>query len=101
MESLEELDKFINAMIAIRGEIAKVESGEWTLQDNPLVLAPHTMSDLSEPQWERSYSREIACFPNNAAKTSKFWPTTNRIDNVYGDRNLICSCPPIDVYQQD
>ncbi|MCG7529782.1 aminomethyl-transferring glycine dehydrogenase [Psychrobium sp. MM17-31] len=100
-ESLEELDKFINAMIAIRGEIAKVESGEWTLQDNPLVLAPHTMSDLSEPQWERSYSREIACFPNNAAKTTKFWPTTNRIDNVYGDRNLICSCPPIDVYQQD
>lgn len=100
-ESLEELDKFINAMIAIRKEIANVESGQWTLQDNPLVHAPHTMSDLSAPQWERSYSREIACFPNNTAKTTKFWPTTNRIDNVYGDRNLICSCPPIDVYQQD
>lgn len=100
-ESLEELDKFINAMIAIRQEIANVESGQWTLQDNPLVLAPHTMSDLSESQWERSYSREIACFPNNTAKTSKFWPTTNRIDNVWGDRNLVCSCPPIEAYQQD
>lgn len=100
-ESLEELDKFINAMIAIRKEIANVASGQWTLQDNPLVHAPHTMSDLSAPLWERSYSREIACFPNNIAKTTKFWPTTNRIDNVYGDRNLICSCPPIDVYQQD
>lgn len=100
-ESLEELDKFINAMIAIRQEIANIESGQWTLQDNPLVHAPHTMSDLAESNWERSYSREIACFPNNTAKTSKFWPTTNRIDNVYGDRNLVCSCPPIDAYQQD
>ncbi|TPH19286.1 aminomethyl-transferring glycine dehydrogenase [Litorilituus lipolyticus] len=97
-ESLEELDKFINALIVIRQEIAKVESGEWSLTDNPLVNAPHTLSDLSDEDWSHSYSRKIACFPNGSPSQSKFWPTTNRVDNVYGDRNLICSCPPIESY---
>jgi glycine dehydrogenase len=98
-ESLEELDKFINALIVIRQEIAKVEDGIWTLTDNPLVNAPHTLSDLTEDSWPRGYSRITACYPSSCPTQAKFWPTTNRIDNVYGDRNLICSCPPIDSYQ--
>jgi len=98
-ESLEELDKFINALIVIRQEIAKVEEGEWSLEDNPLVNAPHTLNDLCDDDWTRPYSRNTACFPNGSPSQPKFWPTTNRIDNVYGDRNLVCSCPPIESYQ--
>lgn len=98
-ESLEELDKFINAMITIRQEIAKVEEGSWSLTDNPLVNAPHTLSDLTEDDWSRNYSRMTACYPSSCPSQPKFWPTTNRIDNVYGDRNLVCSCPPIESYQ--
>ena len=98
-ESLEELDKFINAMITIRHEITKVEDGTWSLEDNPLVNAPHTLSDLTEEQWPRAYSRMTACYPSSSPSKPKFWPTTNRIDNVYGDRNLICGCPSIDSYQ--
>lgn len=100
-ESKEELDRFIEAMVAIREEIDKVEEGVWPLDNNPLVNAPHTMSDLSAAQWERSYSREQACFPTASTRAAKFWPTTNRIDNVYGDRNLVCSCPSIDSYRDD
>lgn len=98
-ESLDELDKFVHAMVSIRAEIAKVESGEWDLSDNPLVNAPHTMGDLSETQWDHPYSRQQACFPGLNGHKDKFWPSTNRIDNVYGDRNLICSCPSIDSYR--
>lgn len=98
-ESLEELDKFIDALIVIRQEIANVENGTWTLEDNPLVNAPHTLNDLTEENWSRSYSRIMACYPSSCPTQPKFWPTTNRIDNVYGDRNLICSCPPIESYQ--
>ncbi|NRA70656.1 MAG: aminomethyl-transferring glycine dehydrogenase [Gammaproteobacteria bacterium] len=98
-ESLEELDKFINAMISIRQEIERVESGQWSLTDNPLVNAPHTLNDLSEQEWVRAYSRITACFPGGDPSQPKFWPTTNRIDNVYGDRHLICSCPSIESYQ--
>jgi glycine dehydrogenase len=98
-ESLEELDKFIDALITIRHEIAKVEDGTWTLSDNPLVNAPHTLNDLTESEWPRAYSRLTACYPSSCPSQPKFWPTTNRIDNVYGDRNLICSCPPIESYQ--
>ena len=97
-ESLEELDKFIDAMVTIRQEIAKVEDGSWSLADNPLVNAPHTLSDLTEAQWPRAYSRMTACYPSSTPDKAKFWPTTNRIDNVYGDRNLICGCPSIDNY---
>ncbi|ENM3781835.1 MULTISPECIES: aminomethyl-transferring glycine dehydrogenase [Vibrio] len=98
-EDLAELDRFCDALIAIRGEIDKVKNGEWPLESNPLVHAPHTQADLREEKWERPYSREIACFPSAHTKASKYWPTVNRVDNVYGDRNLVCSCPSIDSYQ--
>ena len=98
-EDLEELDRFCEAMVAIRLEMDKVKNGEWPLDNNPLVNAPHTQVDLSDDQWAHPYSREVACFPSYATKQSKYWPTVNRVDNVYGDRNLICSCPSVDHYQ--
>ncbi|MCG9750170.1 aminomethyl-transferring glycine dehydrogenase [Vibrio brasiliensis] len=98
-EDLEELDRFCEAMIAIREEMAKVKNGEWPLENNPLVNAPHTQVDLSKDEWDRPYSRELGCFPSPATKSWKYWPTVNRVDNVYGDRNLICSCPSIDNYE--
>ncbi|KJY74688.1 aminomethyl-transferring glycine dehydrogenase [Vibrio nigripulchritudo] len=98
-EDLAELDRFCDAMIAIREEMVKVKEGEWPLDNNPLVNAPHTQADLSEAEWNRPYSRELACFPSVQAKASKYWPTVNRVDNVYGDRNLICSCPSIESYE--
>ncbi|KOO13813.1 glycine dehydrogenase [Vibrio xuii] len=98
-EDLEELDRFCDAMIAIREEMAKVKNGEWPLENNPLVNAPHTQVDLSAAEWDRPYSRELGCFPSPATKSWKYWPTVNRVDNVYGDRNLICSCPSIDNYE--
>jgi glycine dehydrogenase len=100
-ESQVELDRFIEALIAIRGEIAKVEQGEWPLSDNPLVNAPHTQADICDEQWQHPYSRELAVFPCAAVRANKFWPTVNRIDDVYGDRNLFCSCLPIDAYEQE
>ncbi|MCF8778004.1 aminomethyl-transferring glycine dehydrogenase [Vibrio sp. IRLE0018] len=99
-EDLEELDRFCDAMIAIREEMTKVKNGEWPLENNPLVNAPHTQVDLMEEQWDRPYPREIACFPSTATKRSKYWPTVNRVDNVYGDRNLVCSCPGIQNYEE-
>ncbi|MEJ3621812.1 aminomethyl-transferring glycine dehydrogenase [Vibrio vulnificus] len=99
-EDLQELDRFCDAMIAIREEMTKVKNGEWPLENNPLVNAPHTQVDLMEEQWDRPYPREIACFPSAATKRSKYWPTVNRVDNVYGDRNLVCSCPGIENYEE-
>ncbi|MBZ9556885.1 MULTISPECIES: aminomethyl-transferring glycine dehydrogenase [unclassified Modicisalibacter] len=98
-ESRYEIDRFCDAMIAIREEIRRVEQGEWPLDDNPLVNAPHTMADLMDDDWERPYSRELAAFPSEAVKAAKIWPAVNRVDNVFGDRNLICSCPSIDAYR--
>ncbi|WP_039986371.1 aminomethyl-transferring glycine dehydrogenase [Vibrio owensii] len=98
-EDLEELDRFCDAMIAIREEMTKVKNGEWPLDNNPLVNAPHTQVDLAKEEWNRPYSRELGCFPSKATKSWKYWPTVNRVDNVYGDRNLICSCPSIDNYE--
>lgn len=100
-ENLTELDRFCDAMIAIRHEASKVESGEWTLEDNPLVNAPHTQVDLMDAEWTHAYSRELACFPTEFSKGAKYWPTVNRVDNVFGDRNLICSCPSIESYMED
>ncbi len=97
-ESKYEVDRFCDAMIAIREEIAKVEKGEWTLEDNPLVNAPHTMIDLTE-DWNHAYDKNTAIFPKGVIKSSKYWPAVNRVDNVYGDRNLICSCPSIESYR--
>jgi len=100
-EDLAELDRFCDAMIAIREEIKQVEQGTWTKQDNPLTNAPHTQVDLMETEWEHAYTREIACFPSAHSKDSKYWPASNRVDNVFGDRNLICSCPSIESYMED
>ncbi|WP_299662122.1 aminomethyl-transferring glycine dehydrogenase [uncultured Psychromonas sp.] len=100
-ENLTELDRFCDAMIAIRHEISQVESGEFTLEDNPLVNAPHTQVDLMDTEWAHVYTREVACFPTEFSKGAKYWPTVNRVDNVFGDRNLICSCPSIESYMED
>ncbi|MDP1529523.1 aminomethyl-transferring glycine dehydrogenase [Rhodoferax sp.] len=94
-ETLEELDRFINAMIAIREEIAKVEQGVWPQGNNPLSHAPHTAASLLGETWDRPYSRELAAFPAPALKQSKYWVPVGRIDNVHGDRNLFCSCVPM------
>jgi len=93
------LDRFIGAMICSRQEIEKVQTGEWDATDNPLHNAPHTLADMIDPNWNRSYSRELAAYPVAAVARDKFWPTVNRIDDVFGDRNLICSCPDLDSYR--
>ena len=97
-ESKYELDRFCDAMIAIKAEIDKVRTGEWSLQDNPLVNAPHTMEDLTHA-WDRAYDQKTAVFPKGVIARSKYWPSVNRVDNVHGDRNLICSCPSIESYE--
>ncbi|MDD2917875.1 aminomethyl-transferring glycine dehydrogenase [Rhodoferax sp.] len=94
-ETLDELDRFIDAMIAIRAEIAKVEQGIWPQGNNPLSHAPHTAASLLGEGWDRPYSRELAAFPVPGLKSSKYWVPVGRIDNVYGDRNLFCSCVPV------
>lgn len=98
-ESLEELDRFCEAMIAIRSEADRVGSGEWPLDDNPLVLAPHTTEDVAANEWDRAYTREEAAFPVESLRFDKYWPPVGRIDGVGGDRNLICACPPLDAYR--
>jgi glycine dehydrogenase len=94
-ETLAELDRFIDAMIAIRGEITKVEKGEWPQENNPLKHAPHTAASLLGAEWDRPYSREVGAFPVATLKAVKYWPSVGRVDNVYGDRNLFCSCVPV------
>jgi glycine dehydrogenase len=97
-ESKAELDRYIEAMIAIREEIRQVEGGAWPADDNPLKRAPHTQSDLADAEWHRPYSRQVACFPLPWVAENKFWPFVNRIDDVYGDRNLFCACVPLEDY---
>jgi glycine dehydrogenase len=99
-ESLAEVDRFCDAMINIRKEITQVEQGIWPLENNPLVNAPHTQADLIG-DWDRPYSREIGVAPAGIRLDAKYWPTVNRVDNVYGDRNFVCSCPSIDSYQNE
>ena len=93
-----ELDRFIEAMVQIRREIREVEDGLMRAEDSPLRHAPHTLDDLVDPEWERAYSREQAVFPTRHTRTAKYWPTVNRVDNVFGDRNFVCSCPPTEDY---
>ena len=100
-EAKAELDRFIEAMVNIRLEIAKVESGEWNATDNPLHNAPHTLEDICDNDWDRSYDRKLAAYPVASVAKNKFWPTVNRIDDVFGDRNLMCSCPDLDSYRED
>ena len=97
-ETLGELDRFVDAMIAIREEIRKVERGEWPQDNNPLKHAPHTAAAVTAPDWDRPYSREVGAFPLATLKQSKYWTPIGRIDNVYGDRNLFCSCVPVADY---
>ncbi|HJS71329.1 MAG TPA: aminomethyl-transferring glycine dehydrogenase [Acidimicrobiia bacterium] len=98
-ESLEELDRFCDAMISIRGEADRVGEGEWPRDDNPLVNAPHTATDAAGDSWEHPYPRELAAFPVDRLRSDKYWPPVGRIDGVGGDRNLVCACPPLDAYK--
>lgn len=98
-ENLYELDRFCDAMIQIREEVRKIEQGELPATDNPLVNAPHTLDDVCDENWNRSYSRDQAARPLDYLLNHKVWPSVNRIDNVYGDRNLVCSCPDIEAYR--
>ena len=100
-ESLEELDRFCDAMIGIREEIRAVERGEVSAEDCIVHQAPHTMDDLVQADWGRAYSREQAVFPTAATRAAKFWPAVNRVDDVYGDRNFVCSCPPMSDYETE
>ena len=94
-----ELDRFCDAMIAIRGEIKRVEDGDWDLADNPLCGAPHTLAEVTASEWPHAYSREEAAFPVESLRGGKYWPPVARIDQVYGDRHLVCACPPLDSYE--
>ena len=98
-ETKAELDRFCDAMLAIRSEIAEIEAGRMDPANNPLKNAPHTSNDLIG-DWDRPYSREQGCFPPGAFRVDKYWPPVNRVDNVYGDRNLVCTCPPMSDYAQ-
>ena len=96
-ESKEELDRFCNALILIREEVRRIESGEYNRENNPLVNAPHTADDVMR-DWDRPYDRKRAIYPAANQREDKYWPPVNRIDQVYGDRHLVCSCPPLDTY---
>ncbi|CAM4371430.1 glycine dehydrogenase (aminomethyl-transferring) [Palleronia rufa] len=97
-ETCAELDRFCDAMLSIREEIREIENGG-DPKANPLKHAPHTVEDLVG-DWDRPYSRETGCFPAGAFRVDKYWPPVNRVDNVYGDRNLVCTCPPLEDYQE-
>jgi glycine dehydrogenase len=99
-ESRAELDRFCDAMIAIRNEIAEIEAGRWNVEASPLRHAPHTVHDIADDAWARAYSRAEGCFPAGVSRTDKYWSPVGRVDNVYGDRNLVCSCPPMEDYAQ-
>jgi glycine dehydrogenase len=100
-EDIYELDRFADAMISIRKEIKMIEEGVYDQKNNPLVNAPHTAAQLTSDIWELPYSREIAAYPVESLKEGKFWPSVQRVDNAYGDRNLICSCIPIAAYETE
>ena len=98
-ETKAEIDRFCEAMLAIRQEARDIEEGRMDKDNNPLKNAPHTVEDLVG-EWDRPYSREQACYPPGAFRVDKYWSPVNRVDNVYGDRNLICSCPPVESYAE-
>ena len=98
-EDLAELDRFCDAMIAIRLEIERVAVGDYDADDNPLKNAPHTAASLLTREWKHSYSREEAAFPVDSLRDAKYWPPVRRIDQAFGDRNLVCSCPPPEAFE--
>jgi glycine dehydrogenase len=97
-ESLAELDRFCDAMIAIRAEIRAVEEGRVPREDNPLKHAPHTAAVVCADEWRHAYARSLAAYPVAALRDAKYWVPVGRVDNVHGDRNLVCSCPPLADY---
>lgn len=97
-EDLAELDRFVDALIAIRGEIDAVSSGRWSVEESPLRDAPHTAAALVAETWDKPYSRELAAYPVASLRAGKYWPPVRRIDGARGDRNLVCSCPPVESY---
>ena len=97
-ETRDELDRFIDAMIAIREEIRQIEAGTWPQDDNPLKNAPHTAASLMGADWAHPYSREVAAYPVASLRQTKYWSPVGRVDNVWGDRNLFCSCVPVSEY---
>lgn len=97
-EGLQELDRFAEAMIAIRNEIAEVETGLAKAENNVIVNAPHTAVSVMTDDWNKPYSRQKAAFPLSWVSENKFWPSVGKIDNAYGDRNLVCSCEPMESY---
>jgi len=99
-EDKDELDRYCDALIMIRKEIQMIEDGKLDKTVNPLKMAPHTMMTVLSSEWDRPYSREMAAFPAPFVKPStKFWPTVGRIDDIYGDQNLVCTCPPMESYE--
>ena len=98
-ESKEEMDRFCDAMIAIHGEIKAIENGEADKKDNVLKHAPHTAAAVTADEWPHAYSRTLAAYPARWTREHKFWPAVGRIDSVYGDRNLVCSCVPMEAYE--
>ena len=98
-ESKEEIDRFCDAMIAIHGEIKSIETGEADKKDNVLKHAPHTAQTVTADEWTHPYSRQLAAYPTRSQREHKFWPAVGRIDSVYGDRNLVCSCVPMEAYE--
>jgi glycine dehydrogenase len=100
-EDLTELDRFCDAMITIREEIRRIERGEWRVEDSPLRNAPHPAADVATDTWERQYTRDKAAFPAEALRADKYWPPVSRIDSAYGDRNVMCACPPVSDYAGD
>ena len=100
-ESLSELDRFCDTLISIKKEIDKIKSGEFDKLDNPIKNSQHTDIELTADNWEHKYSREEAAYPDKFLKQNKFWPPVARVDNVYGDKNIFCTCPSMDEFKED
>ena len=100
-ENITELDRFCDTLIKIKQEIDKIKSGDFDKLDNPIKNSPHTHVELTSTEWKHKYLREEAAYPSEFLKTNKFWPPVSRVDNVYGDKNLFCTCPSIDEFKED
>ena len=100
-ESLAEIDRFCNAMLAIAAEIKKVSDGIWPQDDNPLMNAPHTAAAIMADDWPHAYSRQQAGAPPGDQQSNKYWPPIGRVDNAFGDRNLVCTCPPMEMWEDE
>jgi len=100
-ESLAELDRFIEAMISIRKEIGQVESGAYSIEDSPLRNAPHCAQEVTSDEWKYKYPRSLAAYPGGLNRRNKYWPPIGRVDNVFGDKNLMCTCPSMSDFQEE